>query len=73
LIKYMINKGVSGIEVYSSYHNEDDIYYYNNLCDELNVIKSIGTDFHGKTKPSIYLGSVKTDIQNNLIEYFENR
>ncbi|MGB4613986.1 MAG: PHP domain-containing protein, partial [Erysipelotrichaceae bacterium] len=42
LIKYMINKGVSGIEVYSSYHNEDDIYYYNNLCDELNVIKSIG-------------------------------
>ena len=73
LIKYMINKGVSGIEVYSSYHNEDDIYYYNNLCDELNVIKSIGTDFHGKTKPSIHLGSIKTDIQNNLIEYFENR
>jgi len=73
LIKYMINNGVSGIEVYSSYHNEDDIYYYNNLCDELNVIKSVGTDFHGKTKPSIHLGSINTDIQNNLIEYFENR
>lgn len=73
-INYMVDAGVSGIEVYSSYHNEDDIKFYNDLADKLNILKSIGTDFHGKTKPSIHLGSIyNKEVQDNLIEFFRNR
>ncbi|NLC97066.1 MAG: PHP domain-containing protein [Erysipelotrichaceae bacterium] len=74
VIKYMIDNGVSGIEVYSSYHNNDDIEYYKNLSTNFNVLQSIGTDFHGKTKPSIALGSIiQKETQDKLIEFFEKR
>lgn len=50
--------GLDGIEVYSSYHNEEDIKFYEQHASRLNIIKTVGSDFHGKCKPAIEMGSV---------------
>lgn len=57
MIRYMHNCGVEGIEAYSSYHNSEQTEYYCKLADRLGMIKTMGSDFHGKTKPSVCLGT----------------
>ena len=64
--------GLDGIEVYSSYHNKDDIEFYLEQTNKLNLIKTVGSDFHGKCKPVIEMGSVncdEEDILNGLRKY----
>ena len=56
LIRYMKEQGVSGLEVYSSYHTLEQVEYYGRIADELGLKKTAGSDFHGKTKPSVKLG-----------------
>lgn len=48
--------GAKGMEVYSSYHTEAQTQHYNELADQLKLKKTVGSDFHGKNKPSIQLG-----------------
>ena len=55
-IKYMVSCGVRGLEVFSSYHTMEDIAYYSQIAEELHLLKTAGSDFHGKTKPSVELG-----------------
>lgn len=50
--------GLDGIEVFSSYHTKEDIEFYNAQADRLNFIKTVGSDFHGRCKPSIEMGSI---------------
>lgn len=57
----MHNCGVEGIEAYSSYHNSEQTVYYCKLADRLGMIKTMGSDFHGKTKPSVRLGATSGD------------
>lgn len=61
VIEAMVAYGVKGIEVYSSYHTPDERAYYKELSDRYSVIKTMGSDFHGKTKPSVYLGKTYGD------------
>jgi predicted metal-dependent phosphoesterase TrpH len=57
LFNKIINKGVIGVEVYSSYHSEDVTNHYHKLAQERDLLMTLGSDFHGKTKPSIQLGT----------------
>src|SRR5690554_1687817 len=50
LLINIINQGMKGIEVYSSYHNEKQVEFYQQLALKHNWIQTIGSDFHGKTK-----------------------
>ena len=59
LLQEIIGKGVVGIEAISSYHNREQMEFYIRKALELNVILTCGTDFHGKTKPSIKMGEFK--------------
>jgi predicted metal-dependent phosphoesterase TrpH len=52
----IIAQGVKGIEVYSSYHDVAGVHYYERMAEKYNLLKTVGSDFHGKTKPSIKLG-----------------
>ncbi len=61
----IIDKGVIGVEVYSSYHNPEMTEHYLKLAHEKDLIITIGSDFHGKTKPSIFLG--KFDILDEAL------
>lgn len=65
MISKMIQKGVAGIEVFCSYHKPEDVSYYEKLADTYKVIKTCGSDFHGKTKPSVYLGDISGATQKD--------
>lgn len=52
----MVALGLDGVECFSSYHTTETNEYFYNKAKELNVLYTCGSDFHGKTKPSIHLG-----------------
>ncbi len=55
-IRQMAEAGMRGMEVYSSYHSPEDLEYFGGLADQIGLLKTIGSDFHGKTKPAVRLG-----------------
>ena len=64
LLKDMIKSGLIGIEVYHSSHSKEEMNKYLKLANELNLLISGGSDYHGiNTKPDIKLGYGKN---NNL-------
>lgn len=54
--------GLDGIEVFSSYHTKEDTEFYYKQAKRLNLMQTVGSDYHGKCKPAIKMGS---------IDYFE--
>jgi predicted metal-dependent phosphoesterase TrpH len=51
--------GLIGLEVYSSYHDSDQIRTYRALSEELGLVATAGSDFHGRIKPHIPFGAIK--------------
>ena len=50
------NYKLDGIECYYTKFSNNEIKYISNLCDEKNLYKSGGSDYHGLKKPGINLG-----------------
>ncbi len=51
--------GICGLEVFYQGYGPDEVLPLSELCGELHLIKTGGTDFHGpKTTPGVELGSV---------------
>jgi len=69
LLHRIVQAGIVGIEVYSSYHSPEQIQFYSMQAEKYHLIKTLGSDFHGKTKPSIKLGDI--DCQNSEKEIYE--
>ncbi|MFV0417398.1 MAG: PHP domain-containing protein [Dysgonomonas sp.] len=68
LLDSIIVEGVQGIEVYSNYHSEDETNFYLTYAENNQLFYTCGSDFHGKTKPSIQLGKFgKTIDQAQII------
>lgn len=62
LLRYLIDRGLKGIEVYHSSHSEEDMEFYLEVANEYNLLVSAGSDYHGKTvKPDIELGTGKNN------------
>ena len=61
LLQSIIDYGVIGLETYSSYHNQEQVHFYQNMAAKYNLIQTVGSDFHGKTKPSIKIGDYVPD------------
>lgn len=61
LLRAVAARGVCGIEAYSSYHTAEQTVFYCNQAKKLGLAVSCGSDFHGKTKPKIKVGSVECD------------
>lgn len=70
-INRMIRAGIAGIEVYSSYHTREDREYYERLADAHGLLKTVGSDFHGKTKPSVQLGLDGGDYPQLPMSFFK--
>lgn len=69
LLEKIIASGVKGLEVYSSYHNEEQIAFYRDFAYRNNLLITCGSDFHGKTKPSIIVGGVScNNSEEKIIE-----
>lgn len=56
MLPSIVDLGIEGIEVYSSYHSPEVSLYYKRQADMYGLLVSGGSDFHGKTKPSIHMG-----------------
>jgi 3',5'-nucleoside bisphosphate phosphatase len=61
VLKLIINLGVIGIETYSSYHNQQQVAFYQSMAAKYDLVQTVGSDFHGKTKPSIKIGNYIPD------------
>ena len=51
--------GLRGLEVYTTYHEPEQTLYYNMLAEELGLVPTAGSDFHGQIKMHIPFGAVR--------------
>jgi predicted metal-dependent phosphoesterase TrpH len=49
-------KGLQGLEVYTSYHSPEQAESYHRMARELDLVPTAGSDFHGTIKPHIPFG-----------------
>jgi len=61
LLEEIIANGVSGIEVFSSYHSAEQTLFYKEFSESHHILITCGSDFHGKIKPKISIGSTKCE------------
>ncbi|BCN31853.1 PHP domain-containing protein [Anaeromicropila herbilytica] len=67
LLKEIIACGIEGIEVYSSYHSREQVEFYKDFALANKLIVTCGSDFHGKTKPSISIGGISCENNEERI------
>lgn len=67
LLEQIIALGIDGLEVYSSYHNDSQIDYYQKMADQHGLMATCGSDFHGRTKPSVQMGVCKMPSEKEEI------
>jgi hypothetical protein len=60
VVEELLDAGAKGIEVFNNYHTHEQIEYFAALAVKRKVLITCGSDFHGKTKPLIKLGSFKS-------------
>ncbi|MDD8020743.1 MAG: PHP domain-containing protein [Acidobacteriota bacterium] len=68
---FLKSLGLQGLEVYTSYHQPEQVGLYRSLAEELDLVVTAGSDFHGQIKPSVYFGLIKEgsyDMVNKLRE-----
>jgi len=52
-------RGLAGLEVYSSYHEPEQVQAYRALAGELGLVATAGSDFHGRIKPQVVFGELR--------------
>ncbi|MFC2157156.1 PHP domain-containing protein [Acidobacteriota bacterium] len=52
-LSYLKEKGLEGIEVYTSYHNPRKTKKYKKIAEDLDLVPTAGSDFHGIMKPQV--------------------
>lgn len=65
LLQGIVSLGIDGIEAFSSYHTPTKAYQYYNEAKRFQLFTTCGSDFHGKTKPSIVLGRHGSLLRNH--------
>ena len=76
LFEELRDLGVAGIEAYSSHQSDEENTKFKNLTDELGMLVTGGSDFHGDIKPDIELGVFGEDVQidlNQLMKKMQRR
>ncbi|WP_372797558.1 PHP domain-containing protein [Pontiella sp.] len=57
LVMGLAEHGLGGIEAYYAEHHPENIEKFRNWAEELNLICTGGTDFHGRNTPDLKLGT----------------
>ena len=73
MLSEIISFGIDGIEVYSSYHDEASTTFFSQKAEELHVLKTMGSDSHGKIKPAIRLGMMECAEEADITRRFMRR
>jgi len=56
LIKYLVSKGLDGVEAYYSTHLPGQVEELLRIAEKYNLVVTAGSDFHGDNRPNIKLG-----------------
>lgn len=75
MVHDLIALGLDGLEVFSSYHSDEDIEYYYDAALSSDLLVTCGSDFHGRNKPQIEMGKIRYlhGWQESGIEEMERR
>jgi predicted metal-dependent phosphoesterase TrpH len=65
-------KGLAGLEVFTSYHTPEQTRFYGEAADALDLVPTAGSDFHGRIKPHVTFGSIK-DGHYWMVEELQKR
>ena len=60
LLDGVLALGMDGIEAFSSYHTQEQAEFFSGQAKQRKLSVTCGSDYHGKTKPSIHLGQYGT-------------
>jgi len=52
-------RGLEGLEVYTSYHDEAQTRFYAAAARALGLVATAGSDFHGRVKPQVPFGLIR--------------
>ena len=63
LLSILMQGGLMGIEVFYSTHNSSEVKMCAKLARRFGLLMTGGSDFHGKNKPGIELGSGRGNLQ----------
>jgi len=66
-------RGLVGLEVYSSYHTQEQTVLYKALAEEIGFVATAGSDFHGRIKPHIPFGFIKEGTYRMVEELKKRR
>jgi predicted metal-dependent phosphoesterase TrpH len=58
-LKTLKDRGLCGLEVYSSYHEIEQVRIYGALAAEMDLVATAGSDFHGRIKPHVLFGQIR--------------
>jgi hypothetical protein len=65
-------RGLAGLEVYSTYHEREQVQSYRALAEELDLVSTAGSDFHGRIKPQVLFGELKEGTYD-MVEALKKR
>lgn len=68
LAEEICQAGIDGIEIISNYHDDATRRFYQEKAAAHHLLYTIGSDFHGKAKPSVHLGQISTENEANLLK-----
>lgn len=79
MVEELAGHGLDGIEVYYSEHNPSQVNLYRNIANNLGLLMTGGSDFHGEVNPAVSLGrgfgnlTVNDDIAAKMRELKDRR
>ncbi|MFV0242919.1 MAG: PHP domain-containing protein [Lacrimispora sphenoides] len=73
ILEGIVSCGIDGMEVYSSYHDESMVAFYVKQAEKFHLLKTMGSDFHGKTKPAIKLGYMSCHEEIDIYQQFKKK
>lgn len=58
-VRFLKDRGLAGMEVYTFYHTPEQVAYYRQVAEELDLVATAGSDFHGRIKPHVAFGALR--------------
>lgn len=57
--RFLAERGLAGMEVYTFYHAPEQVRFYKEMAEELGLVATAGSDFHGRIKPHVAFGALR--------------
>lgn len=66
LFQKLVEAGIEGVEVFCSYHQNQEDVFYTKMAKKYELLITQGSDFHGKLKPQIQPGSIVSGMEEEI-------